>query len=150
MFTYKSKAEPSTGLTLEDGVRIINGYVGIVVRSDGKEVWRSNQYGRKATAVLQSNRALPGFRQYLKEHGRCWWDVQEAKRQKKREWDKARSALVEGLRNALSRGANARVTGEADCATAGAKHGYYVDSHDFTAFALGYRAAESLPPKPKG
>jgi hypothetical protein len=146
-YTYESKAEPSKALSFGSG-GIVDGYVGVIIRSDGKEVWRSNYYDRKQTAVLQSNRALPGFRQYLKEHGRCWFDAQQAKRQKLKDWKAAYNDVLAKIRTAAVRGVNARVIDGVDLDTGAARHGY-LDGPEHAAFAAGYEISAALPPQPK-
>jgi hypothetical protein len=146
-YTYASKADKAMALSMDPKVGIINGYAGVVIRSDGQEVWRSGVYRNKASAVLQSNRALPGVRQYLKEHGRDWFDDRQAKHKAQADWKKSRSDTLESLRVATVRGVNARVEGRDHDAEA-AQHGY-LDGPKLATFTAGYEAAAALPPKPK-
>ena len=146
-YTYKSEAKPAMALSIGDKVGIVNGYVGVVTRSDGKEVWRGNNWSKKQRAVLESNRSLAGFRAHYAKTGRCWFDDEEAKRKAKIAWKNARNAITQTLFKALCQGVDARVAGD-DLNDALATFGYLGGS-ERAAFEAGYEAAAILPDKPE-
>lgn len=108
-FTYSTATAPQTAFT--GSMKMIDGFVGRVVRSDGKVVWTSGVYGNARAARLQANAQLRPLRDYLSTTGHCWYDDQVAKRDALKSARLHRRAVNARLTTAITAGINCRLQG---------------------------------------
>lgn len=112
-YTYTATTERGQGFT--SGMKLVEGFVGIVKRSDGVEVWRGTLYvgggaSDKRAAQLQANREAPKWRAHLARTGRCYHDEKVEKRNFVKAYKSARKAIHGPLSEALSAGMTAAAT----------------------------------------
>lgn len=147
-YTYKATTKEATGL-FTDG-RIRTGNQGVIVRSDGVEVWRGTIYtGDKRAPQLQANNMVSRYRYHFQKHGRCYYDEQQAARLDRKAWTEERNRLLDQLRGAVNRGVRT-LTHPDKVDQIGLKPEWAEDSIEARIFALAMEAARALPPRPEG
>lgn len=153
-YTYTATTKTGSGF-LASG-KLMDGFTGVVVRSDGVEVWRSGKlYGGargKSAAQLRANRAVGAFRQHYAREGVCWHDQRLAKRATHRAWLKQREALEGALLGAVRAAVRERLNHHPDGtrkADAGPPPAEFETPAQWAIYRAAFEAAAALPPEPE-
>jgi len=148
-FTYKATTREADGISLTSA-RLIKGHKGVVLRSDGVTVWECGTIrggdDSKRRAQFDANRQVSGFRRHYAQHGVCWHDQKQAKREAYRAWDKHRVALVDAMLSAVRKGVRHQV---GDIKQGESVPPEFATKAERLAYNLAKDAARDLPPRPE-